>query len=102
MGINLYNITSLKVIRSQLRSNMTEAERILWSVLKDRKLEGRKFRRQFSIGYYIADFYCPSEKILIELDGQHHYLPEGIKKDKERDEHLEMFGIKVLRFENGE
>jgi very-short-patch-repair endonuclease len=102
VGIDLYNINSLKVIRRYLRNNSTETERILWSVLKDKKLDGRKFRRQFSIGYYIADFYCPSEKLIIELDGPHHYLQEGIKRDLERDEHLELFGIKVLRFENSE
>jgi very-short-patch-repair endonuclease len=67
VGIYLYNITSLKVIRSQLRNNMTEAERILWSVLKDRKLEGRKFRRQFSIGYYIADLLTTNWRFMRSL-----------------------------------
>ncbi len=81
---------------------MTGAELALWEVLKDKKLGGRKFRRQHSIGYYIADFYCPSEKLIIELDGQHHFTPEGIAKDIDRDKHLEMMNIKVLRFENKE
>lgn len=81
---------------------MTEAELVLWEVLKGKKLCGRKFRRQNSIGYYIADFYCPSERLIIELDGQHHYTPEGLEKDSERDDHLEELGIKVLRFENKE
>jgi very-short-patch-repair endonuclease len=63
---------------------------------------GRKFRRQHSIGYYIADFYCPSEKLIIELDGQHHYTPEGIAKDLDRDKNLGIMDIKVLRFENKE
>ena len=67
---------------------------------KDKKLGGRKFRRQHSIGNYIADFYCPSEKLIIELDGEYHYTQEGIINDLERDTHLAMMNIKVLRFEN--
>jgi len=81
---------------------MTEAELVMWEVLKDKKFCGRKFRRQYSIGYYIADFYCTSEKLIIELDGQHHYTPEGIEKDLDRDTHLALMGKKVLRFENKE
>lgn len=81
---------------------MTEAELILWTVLKEKKLEGRKFRRQHSIGHYIVDFYCSSERLIIELDGQHHFTNEGLEKDKERDEHLALLGKKVLRFENKE
>ena len=79
---------------------MTEAELVLWKVLKDKKLSGRKFRRQHSIGYYIADFYCSSEKLIIELDGQHHYTKEGLEKDIERDLHLGLMDKMVLRFEN--
>jgi very-short-patch-repair endonuclease len=96
------NIRLLKDTRAYLRRNMTEAELVLWQVLKEKKLCGRKFRRQHSIGYYIADFYCPSEKLIIELDGAHHYTPEGIAKDSERDNHLEEMNIRVLRFENKE
>ena len=100
MGTCLYNITCLKETRAHLRRNMTGAELVLWEVLKGKKLSGRKFRRQYSIGYYIADFYCPSERLVIELDGQHHYTPEGIASDFERDEHLQELSIRVLRFEN--
>ena len=88
MSTQLYNLPYLKEKRKYLRENMTEAELVLWSVLKGKKLEGRKFRRQHSIGHYIADFYCSSEKLIIELDGQHHFTPEGLAKDKKRDEHL--------------
>jgi very-short-patch-repair endonuclease len=98
----LNNLSCLKDTRGYLRKHMTEAELVLWEVLKDKKLSGRKFRRQHSIGYYIADFYCASEKLIIELDGQHHYTFEGIAKDQERDSHLGMMEIKVLRFENKE
>lgn len=51
---------------------------------------------------YIADFYCPSEKLIVEIDGQHHFTTEGIANDIERDNHLDMMNIKVLRFENKE
>jgi very-short-patch-repair endonuclease len=102
MPTKLYNIELLKDIRSYLRSNMTDAEMVLWEVLKEKKLCGFKFRRQHSIGYYIADFYCPSKRLIIELDGQHHFTPEGILKDQERDNHLEELNIRVIRFENKE
>ena len=102
MPTKLYNLTSLKATREYFRKNLTGAELVLWEVLKDKKLCGRKFRRQHSIGYYIADFYCSSERLIIELDGQHHYTPEGKAKDLERDKHLEMMNIKILRFENKE
>lgn len=102
MPNQLYNLPYLKETRQYLRKNMTEAELVLWSVLKEKKLDGRKFRRQHSIGHYIADFYCSSEKLIVELDGQHHFTNNGIEKDKERDEHLALLGKKVLRFENKE
>ena len=102
MTTKLYNLPYLKEYRINLRKNMTEAELVLWEVLKDKKLCGRKFRRQHSIGNYIADFYCSSEKLIIELDGQHHYTPEGIEKDMERDAHLALLDKIVLRFENKE
>jgi very-short-patch-repair endonuclease len=102
MPTELNNISFLKDTRKILRKNMTDAERVLWVMLKGKKLCGRKFRRQHSIGYYIVDFYCPSEKLVVELDGQHHYTIEGIEKDSERDSHLHEMDIKVLRFENKE
>jgi very-short-patch-repair endonuclease len=102
MATRLNNLNYLKNTRNYLRKNMTEAELILWEVLKDKKIHGRKFRRQHSIGNYIVDFYCPSEKLIIELDGHHHYTSAGIKKDSERDSHLTLMNIRVLRFENKE
>ncbi len=102
MITKLNNLPYLKDTRRHLRRNMTGAELVLWEILKGKKLCGRKFRRQHSIGYYIVDFYCSSENLIIELDGQHHYTPEGIVKDIERDEHLALMGKKVLRFENRE
>ena len=102
MATQLNNLNYLKATRDNLRKNLTKAELVLWEVLKDKKLCGRKFRRQHSIGHYIADFYCTSERLIIELDGQHHFTPEGVVKDLDRDIHLAMMNIKVLRFENKE
>jgi very-short-patch-repair endonuclease len=102
MATKLNNLTYLKDTREHLRKNMTGAELVLWEVLKDKKLCGCKFRRQHSIGNYIADFYCSSEKPIIELDGQHHYTAKGITNDTDRDMHLKMMNIRVLRFENKE
>ena len=69
-------------------------------LLKNRKLEGRKFRRQHSIDNFIVDFYCPGEKLAIELDGQVHFNPVTEENDDKRDKILKSYGIKVLRFEN--
>ena len=65
-------------------------------------MAGRKIRRQHSIGHYIVDFYCPAEKLAIELDGEGHFTSERFLKDKERNAYLNEQGITVLRFENEE
>lgn len=90
----------LKVLRKELRQNLTPAEAFLWKYLSKSQLKGRKFRRQHSIEHYIVDFYCPSEKLIVELDGQIHDNPRAIKKDRIRDGRLNSLGFKVLRFEN--
>jgi len=97
---NLINRKSLKAFRSVLRNSSTSAEIALWAMLKSKKLEGRKFRRQYSIGRYIVDFCCPSEKLIIELDGNPHGEYHRIQKDENRDKYLESLGFTVLRFEN--
>lgn len=98
--MQLNNFNYLKSNRKRLRHHLTPAEASLWKLLQGKKLGGRKFRRQHSVGNYILDFYCPSEKIAIELDGAGHYTEEGIKKDEVRTNFLNAFGIKVIRFEN--
>ena len=62
----------LQTFRTKLRSNLTPAEATLWRMLKGSKLQGRKFRRQHSVANYILDFYCPAERLAVELDGQVH------------------------------
>jgi very-short-patch-repair endonuclease len=85
--------------RKDLRKNMTEAETILWSQLKGHQF-GVKFRRQYGIGFYILDFYCPELKLAIEVDGNIHQTPEQASIDIERQECLEKIGLKFLRFTN--
>ncbi len=96
----MHNKKRLERYRKSLRNNATPAERLLWHFLSNSKLEGRKFRRQHSIHNYIVDFYCPSEKLIIELDGPYHRNADIIQRDKKRNKFLENLGLKVLRFEN--
>lgn len=96
----ILSIKKLKPYRQSLRNNATKAERFLWFFLKGNQFENRKFRRQQSIGYYIVDFYCASEKLCIELDGEAHYTEEGKKYDIERTKYVQEQGYQVIRFEN--
>jgi very-short-patch-repair endonuclease len=94
------NIPKLKTFRKELRNNLTPAEARFWKAVQNKNLEGRKFRRQHSVGKYILDFYCPAEKLAIELDGQIHFADKAREYDRERRLILEYYGIRVLRFEN--
>jgi len=94
------NVPYLKDRRKDLRNNPTPAEKRLWKALKGSALKNRKFRRQHSIENYIVDFYCPEEKLVIELDGEIHNDPMQSQNDFERDQRLTELGNKVLRFEN--
>lgn len=88
--------------RKELRNNSTYTEIFFWQQVKSKQLEGRKFRRQTSIGSYVVDFYCPEEKLVVELDGEVHFNEEVIKFDQKRTEYLESLGLKVIGFENNE
>jgi very-short-patch-repair endonuclease len=98
----LFNRVSEKARRKSLRNNLPQAEIILWSKLKSRQLMGFKFRRQYSIGSYIIDFYCPETKLAIEIDGDSHFRRSSITYDKERQSFIEGFGIQFLRFTNSD
>ena len=74
---NFHNLNTVKYRRRSLRRKLTLAEAVLWDLLKNKKLDGRKFRRQHSIDKYIVDFYCPSERLAVELDGEHHFTDQG-------------------------
>ncbi|WP_300433882.1 endonuclease domain-containing protein [Christiangramia sp.] len=96
----IHNRKYLEPYRKKLRKSLTPAEAFLWKHLRNSKLEGRKFRRQHSIENYIADFYCPQERLIIELDGQVHFNEAAREYDKKRTDDLNMLGIRVIRFEN--
>ncbi len=84
----------------ELRHNATEAEKKLWGGLRNRTLMGAKFRRQFPIGGFIADFCCPEHKLVIEIDGSQHLDQKDL--DDERTRALEKRGYRVIRFWNNE
>ena len=98
MGI--YNEKILESRRRDLRVKQTEAEKILWQKLRNRQVEGFKFFRQYSIGKYIADFYCSELRLVIELDGSHHYEENVFEYDKIREEFMKNLDIKTIRFNN--
>lgn len=81
----------------QLRNNLTDSEVKLWFLIKE-QLRDHHFRRQHPISHYIADFYCHHKKLVIEIDGTIHNLPEVAANDEVRQQDLEALGLKVLRF----
>lgn len=96
----IFNSKSLLEHRKNLRNNMTEPEKKLWFFLRGKQFFGYKFRRQESFGEFIVDFYCKELKLVIEIDGDSHYLNNYDLYDKQRDCYLENLKLKVLRFTN--
>ena len=96
----LHNKHELKEFRKRLRNHGTAAEATLWTLLKGKQVEGRKFWRQYSLGDYILDFYCNSERLCIELDGAGHFTVAGLEYDEVRTAFLNSHNIRVVRFEN--
>lgn len=96
----VHNIKELKENRKRLRNGLTPAEAKLWSLLKGSQLDGLKFRRQHSVGPYVFDFYCPAQRLYIELDGAVHFTDDGYEYDAARTEYLSTLNISVLRYEN--
>ena len=92
----------LKKYARVLRKNLTDAELKLWSRVRRKQLHGAQFYRQVPIEGYIVDFLCPSAKLIVELDGGQHRLPEQMEMDQRRDSLLADLGYKVLRFDDRE
>jgi very-short-patch-repair endonuclease len=88
----------LKPLSRNLRSNMTDAERLVWSKIRKKQIADVQFYRQKNIGNYIVDLYCPKGNLVIEIDGSQHYEKEGMKKDRKRDNYLQSLDLTVLRF----
>ncbi len=84
------------------REQNTEAEKILWEALRLKKLDGFKFRNQHPIGKYVVDFYCHSERLVIELDGEYHENQEQKEYDMGRSDDIGFSGVRILRFKNPE
>lgn len=84
----------------ELRKDQTPAEAEMWEWIRAKRMLGLKFRRQYGIGRYWLDFYCPELKLAIELDGSQHAEEEQEKHDRVRTKFLKSQGIKVLRFWN--
>ncbi len=92
----------LKELAEKQKENPTEAEAFLWESLKSRKLSGYKFRSQHIIDQFIADFVCLEKRLIVEVDGGYHTLPDVEVSDQQRTEILEQLGFKVIRFKNEE
>lgn len=85
-----------------LRKNSTKAEDKLWQAVRNRKIDGLKFRRQHPFEKFILDFYCPEKNLVLEIDGDYHLTSEQIEYDQNRTGFLEQHGLKVLQFTNEE
>ena len=96
----IYNRTSEKLKRKQLRQNMTNCEKIIWAKLKNKQVENCKFRNQYSVAEFVVDFYCPELKLAIEIDGDSHFVEGAIEYDRDRQKFIESLGICFLRFTN--
>jgi len=99
-GQTIHNIPALKQRRRELRQNLTTAEALLWKNLQRSRLDGKKFRRQHSVGKYVLDFYCPECRLAMELDGETHFTSIRAEYDVARDEFIRSLKIRTVRFEN--
>jgi TrmH RNA methyltransferase len=99
VGMGVAYLSERQVRRApQLRQDMTEGERRVWQLLRERKIEGFKFRRQVPLGPYIADFTCMEARLIVEIDGGQH----GDERDARRDRWLSEQGFRVMRFWNND
>jgi len=98
----MVSISIRRAAAKKLRANSTPHERILWRALKELPINGSHFRRQAPIGPYVVDFFCPAERLIIELDGGHHNEDEEAERDRARQDWLENEGYRVIRFWNSE
>ena len=95
-----FNKPTEKEKRRRLRNNAPAAETVLWSRLRRKHVHGYKFRRQYSVGPYVIDFYCPALKLAVEIDGDSHFVADAVTQDKQRQDYIESFGVQFLRFTN--
>ena len=98
MKYNADNITFAK----NMRSNMTNEEMKLWSIIRAHRFYGYKFKRQVLIGNYIVDFLCPEKNLIIEIDGGQHNEFDNFLEDEKRTKYLKNNGYRIIRFWNNE
>lgn len=98
----LHNDPILKQRRRDLRRDQPEAERAFWLRVRNKQFYGLRFVRQYSIGPYILDFFCPSLRLAIELDGGQHNERDNKEYDEARTQYLTTLGIEVMRFWNND
>ena len=91
---------NLRFNARQLRTNMTDAEQMVWARLRKKQLFGVQFYRQKPIGKYIVDFFAPKAKLVVEVDGSQHFVGDHAIKDEQRDSYFSNLGLLVLRFNN--
>jgi very-short-patch-repair endonuclease len=89
---------SIRPNAGPLRQNMTDAEKVMWSRLRNRRLSGFKFKRQWTIGSHVVDFCCIERRLVIEIDGGQH-TPE---RDARRTRSLNRLGYRVVRYWNND
>ena len=97
-----YNTSQMLSRRRSLRSNTTPQERKVWGLLKNKQISGLRFLRQYSVGAYVLDFFCPHVRLAIEIDGGQHNEKANQFKDEKRTQFLAAHKITVLRFWNNE
>ncbi|HEU0050525.1 MAG TPA: endonuclease domain-containing protein [Patescibacteria group bacterium] len=97
----IFNRQSQRELRKILRNRPTRAENKLWYFLRNKNL-GAKFRRQYGIDRYIADFYSPERQLVVEVDGDSHGTIKVKKNDDIRQKYFEALGLLVIRFTNSE
>jgi very-short-patch-repair endonuclease len=95
-----FNREAEKERRRQLRQSMPAAEVMLWKCLRDRRMLGCKFRRQYGVGTFLIDFDSVEIKLGIELDGESHFHDRAQEYDQKRQKFIESFGIKIIRILN--
>ena len=102
LHMRIYNKIGNKDFRKILRQNLTSEERKVWNIVRNRKILNCKFFRQYGIGVYTADFYCPECHVAIEIDGGQHNTGENLQYDEQRTQYFNSLEIQVVRFWNNE
>ena len=97
-----YNNRGKKDLRKKLRNEAPQAERILWRKIRGSQLLNLKFRRQYGVGPFVVDFYCPKLRLVIEVDGDSHYKDGAAEYDGRRQKYIKRHNIHFLRFTNND